>query len=124
MRYSQAMKEISNNTRNRGRYSGGTANGRAQRPWSGKARVPVQMVANDKTNVDYWEEAAADYDSNIMNTLAADTGGVIRHLVTSCLFALRATVENVIAVDIGCGAGKWLPLLRECDEVLKLEPVL
>ena len=63
------------------------------------------------TNCAYWERVAADYDCEIMDTLSEDKGKVLRKRLRDCCRKLRKTKGGILALDAGCGAGKWLPFL-------------
>ena len=74
------------------------------------------------TNCAYWERVAADYDCEIMDTLTEDKGKVLRKRLRDCCRKLRKTKGGILALDAGCGAGKWLPFLGSLvDDLLAID---
>ena len=74
------------------------------------------------TNCAYWERVAADYDCEIMDTLTEDKGKVLRRRLRDCCRKLRKTKGGILALDAGCGAGKWLPFLGSLvDDLLAID---
>jgi SAM-dependent methyltransferase len=74
------------------------------------------------TNCAYWERVAADYDCEIMDTLSEDKGKVLRRRLRDCCRKLRKTKGGILALDAGCGAGKWLPFLGSLvDDLLAID---
>eukprot|EP00405_Crypthecodinium_cohnii_P044769 CAMPEP_0206589374 /NCGR_PEP_ID=MMETSP0325_2-20121206/38876_1 /ASSEMBLY_ACC=CAM_ASM_000347 /TAXON_ID=2866 /ORGANISM="Crypthecodinium cohnii, Strain Seligo" /LENGTH=464 /DNA_ID=CAMNT_0054097903 /DNA_START=127 /DNA_END=1517 /DNA_ORIENTATION=- len=69
-------------------------------------RVPRQMDTNP---VAYWNEQAKDYDENIFSTIDEDTTKVITR--TLDMYANKEEGPRGRCVDLGCGAGKYLPAL-------------
>lgn len=53
----------------------------------------------------YWDAVSADYDSEIFSVLDNDTGGLIAGHIA------RLGGGELIAADLGCGTGKFTPLL-------------
>jgi len=56
----------------------------------------------------YWNRVAQDYDNEIFDVLAHDNN----NLVTSRIEMLSSA--SGIAADLGCGIGKFLPVLSRC----------
>ena len=75
------------------------------------------------TNCAYWGSASpADYDCEIMDTLTEDKGKVLRKRLRDCCRKLRKTKGGILALDAGCGAGKWLPFLGSLvDDLLAID---
>ena len=65
---------------------------------------------------------AADYDCEIMDTLTEDKCKVLRKRLRDCCRKLRKTKGGILALDAGCGAGKWLPFLGSLvDDLLAID---
>lgn len=56
----------------------------------------------------YWERVAEDYDGEIFDVLAHDN----ENLITSRIEMLSSSSGS--AADLGCGIGKFLPVLSRC----------
>ena len=82
----------------------------------------AMSLAGGGTNCAYWERVAADYDCEIMDTLSEDKGKVLRKRLRDCCRKLRKTKGGILALDAGCGAGKWLPFLGSLvDDLLAID---
>jgi SAM-dependent methyltransferase len=58
-------------------------------------------------NLAYWDRMAASFDAEIFDSLAEDLRGTIRG-------AIRAVAApDAVVLDLGCGVGRYLPLLSE-----------
>ena len=70
------------------------------------------------TNCAYWDTMARDYDGEIMSSFDEDVKKVIKRRVDDhCRGAAAAN-----ALDLGCGVGKYLPLLAaRCGRVLGVD---
>jgi SAM-dependent methyltransferase len=55
----------------------------------------------------YWETVAADYDNAVLSVYDHDTAGAVR----ACIEA--AANHSARAADLGCGVGKFTPLLAQ-----------
>ena len=74
-----------------------------------------------RTNCAYWERVAAAR-CEIMDTLTEDKGKVLRKRLRDCCRKLRKTKGGILALDAGCGAGKWLPFLGSLvDDLLAID---
>lgn len=62
--------------------------------------------------MEYWDSAARNYDDNIFSTIDEDATGIITRVIDWCS---RAAVQGPPSrcVDLGCGAGKYLPALSK-----------
>lgn len=70
------------------------------------------------TNLVYWDEMAQDYDGEIMSSFDEDVNKVIRRRVNDHCRGAAAS----FALDLGCGVGKYLPLLAQrCRSVLGVD---
>jgi len=78
-----------------------------KRSGSLSSRKPRQMDTNP---VGYWNAQAKDYDDNIFSTIDEDKTGIIRRTLDRFAQATPARTE-LHCVDLGCGAGKYLPAL-------------
>ena len=57
-----------------------------------------------------------------MDTLTEDKGKVLRKRLRDCCRKLRKTKGGILALDAGCGAGKWLPFLGSLvDDLLAID---
>jgi len=71
----------------------------------------------DTHPVEYWNAQARNYDDNIFSTIDEDTTGIILQIIERCAGlagetgALEADGPFSRCVDLGCGAGKYLPAL-------------
>jgi ubiquinone/menaquinone biosynthesis C-methylase UbiE len=62
---------------------------------------------------EFWDEVAPNYDAEICNTLKSDRNDRLRKTLRE-----YATGKE-LAIDFGCGVGRFLPLLSECvDRVI------
>jgi len=83
------------------------------------------------TSVQYWDNAAKDWDREILNNLEEDRNRRSEALLRKYAGLLQKEsstsldVDNtngIQAVDFGCGVGKWLPYLSEvCGNVIGLD---
>merc|ERR1719235_2113814 len=83
-------------------------------------RPQMQMeTAMGKTNVEYWDGMAKIYDSEIFNSMQEDRGRVILREMDSAVRRLQKQgVDEITALDLGCGVGKWVPALAlRCSKV-------
>lgn len=64
----------------------------------------------DTNPVAYWNEQARDYDENIFSTIDEDHTGIITRTLDRCA---APHDEGLFGrcIDLGCGAGKYLPAL-------------
>jgi SAM-dependent methyltransferase len=53
----------------------------------------------------YWDRMAASFDEEIFDSLAEDVRGTIRGAIEA------AAAPNRVVLDLGCGVGRYLPLL-------------
>eukprot|EP00445_Apocalathium_hangoei_P071764 CAMPEP_0204160850 /NCGR_PEP_ID=MMETSP0361-20130328/34209_1 /ASSEMBLY_ACC=CAM_ASM_000343 /TAXON_ID=268821 /ORGANISM="Scrippsiella Hangoei, Strain SHTV-5" /LENGTH=411 /DNA_ID=CAMNT_0051117183 /DNA_START=94 /DNA_END=1325 /DNA_ORIENTATION=+ len=92
-------------TSGQGRRPSSTPAGPKRRP-SGTRRGTRQMDTNP---VGYWDAQARDYDDNIFSTIDEDSTRIITRTLDAC----ANTEEGPFGccVDLGCGAGKYLPAL-------------
>lgn len=57
----------------------------------------------------YWDQVAEDYESEVLSVFDHDVGG----LVKASILAAGSRAEDACAADLGCGVGKFVPLLAE-----------
>ena len=70
------------------------------------------------TNVNYWDDVAQDYDGEIMSSFDEDLKRIIHKRVCE---HCQGPVSS-FALDLGCGVGKYLPLLAtRCSKVLGVD---
>lgn len=76
-------------------------------------------TAMGKTNVEYWDGMAKIYDSEIFNSMQEDRGRIILREMDSAVRRLQKQgVDEITALDLGCGVGKWVPALAlRCSKV-------
>mmetsp|Transcript_112853 Transcript_112853/g.319220 ORF Transcript_112853/g.319220 Transcript_112853/m.319220 type:complete len:513 (+) Transcript_112853:83-1621(+) len=101
---------------------------------SGSGMEVPPMVG--KTNVEYWDNLARThtYDEKIISSADADEDGVIYAALDAAATRARLGKEamsgkhlggklrELVAVDVGCGPGKWLPALSaRFDHVVGLD---
>ncbi|MDP6153898.1 MAG: class I SAM-dependent methyltransferase [Phycisphaeraceae bacterium] len=55
----------------------------------------------------YWDNVSADYDGQIHDSLGSDVQGVIARCV------LQYVSPGGVACDVGCGVGKYVPMLAK-----------
>lgn len=60
----------------------------------------------------YWDRVAGNYDNSVLSVFNHDTAG----LVSSRLAAAGAARPDSTAADLGCGVGKFTPLLARAFE--------
>ncbi len=58
-------------------------------------------------NEKYWDNVASDYDGQIFSVLAYDQSQIIASKIS------QFADKEAVACDIGCGIGKFLPILAE-----------
>jgi len=56
----------------------------------------------------YWETVAADYDNAVLSVFEHDTAGAVQARIEA------AADPAARAADLGCGVGKFTPLLAQC----------
>jgi len=70
----------------------------------------------EKQPLQYWNQQARNYDDNIFSTIDEDATGIISTTIEECANELQCPRR---ALDMGCGAGKYLPkLCRHFDQVV------
>ncbi|CAE8694995.1 unnamed protein product, partial [Polarella glacialis] len=62
--------------------------------------------------LDYWNEQARNYDDNIFSTIDEDSTGIIM-LMIEHFGNLEEEGPQGRCIDLGCGAGKYLPKLSK-----------
>lgn len=74
-------------------------------PWQGS----LDRVDPDGGDYSFWQHQAADYDESVLDT----NSSAMRPTLLRALDATsrQAGQERLLAVDAGCGPGKWLPEL-------------
>lgn len=85
--------------------------------------LPNRLRANyanlDAGQVAYWEREAGSYDEDIIDTSQEDTHGVIASEMDVAVRRARRSAHghgkphHLLAVDVGCGPGKWLPAISD-----------
>ena len=96
-----------------------------------EARAPAAAASSGQKDV--WDSVASSYDASVLDNLQGDLFGVLTARLTEVCDGVRAarreegqqqgTAEGeVVAVDFGCGAGKWLgALASRCDLVVGID---
>jgi len=78
------------------------------------------------TNEDYWNEAAKDWDNEILDNFEEDRNQIIRQKLEEYAEMMKSERKGanskLTTVDFGCGVGKWLPhLSRVFDSTIGLD---
>lgn len=60
-------------------------------------------------NRDYWDRVAVDYESQVLSVFDQDAEGLVRAAIT----AVGNGSPAASAADLGCGVGKFVPILAE-----------
>ncbi|CAJ1380267.1 unnamed protein product [Effrenium voratum] len=64
----------------------------------------------DKQPLQYWNQQARNYDDNIFSSIDEDANGIIAQVIERC-GDIDAEGPRSRCIDLGCGAGKYLPKL-------------
>ncbi|CAD7968045.1 unnamed protein product [Amoebophrya sp. A25] len=72
---------------------------------------PSYVLREDVDNTEFWDRVAPEYDAEILSTIEEDVTTTIRKILDENAQGSKGKPQ--LAVDFGCGVGKYLPALSE-----------